>query len=323
MSDEQQQREPQVVYIERPGNGLAIAALVCGIVGAVIGLVPILFVGAWALGAVALTLGLLARRRAKRTPEAGRGRMALAGVLLGVVAITLGGVGVAIVDDAFDSLTGDDEPQRAQRQALQPTTTATAPDGEERDTDGDGTPDSQDPEPFASGVGDGDDVDDAPTSGDQDEFEEDAPRQRAISVGEAAVDDDITFKVTSISSVDSIPGSEFSEGPLTPRSGAKLVRVDLTYRNNTQTPVDLLCGGASGFVLLDEDDRNYEPVDDLLDLAGNDEVCSENVQPGFRSQVVLAFQVPRGRRVGGLVMWNSEAEDDYNGQATQVLVLPD
>lgn len=36
------QGQGQVVYVEKAGNGVAVGAMVCGIVGAVFGLVPIL-----------------------------------------------------------------------------------------------------------------------------------------------------------------------------------------------------------------------------------------------------------------------------------------
>lgn len=48
-----------MVYVERAGNGLAVAALVCGIVGAVFGLIPLVFVLAFILG----ILGILGSNR--------------------------------------------------------------------------------------------------------------------------------------------------------------------------------------------------------------------------------------------------------------------
>jgi hypothetical protein len=92
---------PQVVYVERRGNGMAVAALVCGIVGLVLGFIPLLFVIAWALGITAFVLGLVARGRAKRNPEIGRKTMATWGVVLGVAAFAMGCVGYAVLDDIF------------------------------------------------------------------------------------------------------------------------------------------------------------------------------------------------------------------------------
>jgi hypothetical protein len=61
-------------------NGLAIAALICGIVQ---------FIGFWLLGTIpALVLGYMARRQIRQTGEQGAG-MALAGIILGWVGIGL------------------------------------------------------------------------------------------------------------------------------------------------------------------------------------------------------------------------------------------
>jgi len=82
-------------------NGLAVAVLVLGIVGVVAGLIPILFIVAFACGALAVALGIPAVRAGRLR---GRRVMAWIGLALGVVAIVLGGVGVAIVSDAFEDV---------------------------------------------------------------------------------------------------------------------------------------------------------------------------------------------------------------------------
>jgi Domain of unknown function (DUF4190)/Protein of unknown function (DUF2510) len=103
--------ERQVVYVEQAGNGLAVAALVTGIVGLVLGFIPILFFIAWALGITAFVLGLVARRRAVRKPHVGRKGMATAGIVLGVLAFGMGIVGLAVLDDIFSDTS--DELDRA------------------------------------------------------------------------------------------------------------------------------------------------------------------------------------------------------------------
>lgn len=88
---------------ERPSNGMHVAALVCGILGVLAGLIPLFFLPAWGFGGVAAVLGYLAYKRAKpHGIKQGR-----AGMALGSIAIVLGFVGVAIVADAFDDV--DDE----------------------------------------------------------------------------------------------------------------------------------------------------------------------------------------------------------------------
>jgi len=88
-----------------PPRGLAIAAMVCGIAGAVLGLVPLFGLFALGLGIVAFVLGMIAARRHKvlgfRRP------VARAGWILGIVAIVLGVVGLSIVSSALDDLEQD------------------------------------------------------------------------------------------------------------------------------------------------------------------------------------------------------------------------
>jgi hypothetical protein len=83
---------------------MAVGALVCGIVGAVLGLIPLLYILALALGITALVLGLIARRRVSREPTIGRKTMATWGAALGAVAIALGVIGAVIVEDAVDDI---------------------------------------------------------------------------------------------------------------------------------------------------------------------------------------------------------------------------
>jgi hypothetical protein len=99
----------QAVYVERTGNGIAVAAMVCGIIGAIFGLIPITGIIALALGLVAFILGIMGRRRFKRDPSVGRKGSATAGVVLGIIAIILGIIGLVIVSDAANDLsnTGD------------------------------------------------------------------------------------------------------------------------------------------------------------------------------------------------------------------------
>ncbi|MFF7704370.1 DUF4190 domain-containing protein [Streptomyces lydicus] len=76
-------------------NGLGIAALILGILGALSGIPMILFWLAGPLGILALIFGLVGRSRAKKGQATNKG-VALAGALLGVVAIILSVVGVIV-----------------------------------------------------------------------------------------------------------------------------------------------------------------------------------------------------------------------------------
>lgn len=103
----------------RPSTGMSTAALVLGILGALTGLIPLLFFIAIPLGTIALILGLVAYSRGKRIGVA----MGRAGSILGGIAFVLGVIGIVIVNDALKDLDGDDEPSAnvdAQEAAAEP-----------------------------------------------------------------------------------------------------------------------------------------------------------------------------------------------------------
>jgi hypothetical protein len=84
-------------------NGLGIAALVCGIVGSVVGLIPILGIPALACGLTGFGLGLGALRRLRHR-WADNKVMTWFGVVLSVLAVVLGIVGIVIVFKATNNL---------------------------------------------------------------------------------------------------------------------------------------------------------------------------------------------------------------------------
>ncbi|MFD7894365.1 DUF4352 domain-containing protein [Streptomyces sp. NPDC059743] len=88
-------------------NGLGIASLVLGIIGAVSGLIPFLFWLAGVLGLIGLILGLAGRGRAGRGEATNKG-VATSGVVLGLLALVLAAVGAfltfKLVGDAVKEL---------------------------------------------------------------------------------------------------------------------------------------------------------------------------------------------------------------------------
>jgi hypothetical protein len=101
-----QEREgaPPEIIVERTGNGLAVAALVLGIVGVFLGIVPILFFLSLPCGILALVFGVVGRRKAQVDERRGGKGMAVAGVILGCLTVVLGIAGIVIVDDAVNDL---------------------------------------------------------------------------------------------------------------------------------------------------------------------------------------------------------------------------
>jgi hypothetical protein len=87
-------------------NGLGIAALCCGLVGILIGVVPIMFLASGALGIVAIVFGLVGIRRAQRGEASNRG-MAIIGLGSGVGASILAITGIVIVFSGLNTLSHD------------------------------------------------------------------------------------------------------------------------------------------------------------------------------------------------------------------------
>lgn len=84
----------QVVYVKEQTNGMAVAALVLGIVGCAVGLIPLFFIFAWILGLLAVVLGFIANNRPVRR------KMAIWGIALGAVSVGLGVLGQHVVNKA-------------------------------------------------------------------------------------------------------------------------------------------------------------------------------------------------------------------------------
>jgi hypothetical protein len=235
----------------------------------------------------------------------------------GVLVALIVGIAVAL---AVSLSGGAAKPKPQRAAATQPAQTAPV---NTEDTDGDGIPDANDSDPYAAADtaddSSTDEFDNAPDETD-DSFLDDADEETAhtaVSVGEPATDDDVTFKVLSLEPVSSLPTDEFSDGPITPKKGAKLVKAVVTWKNNTSKSESIFCGGGSA-ILLDQNARNFDPIDDQIDIANNG-LC-DDVQPGFKQTVTLAFQMPKDSNTTELVLWNDAAEDDFDGSQSDVRV---
>jgi hypothetical protein len=98
---------------------------------------------------------------------------------------------------------------------------------------------------------------------------------------------------------DRLPASDEATSPPKARSGAKLVSAKVTIKNGGKRKVDPYCGGG-GAVLLDEEDRNYEPIAEVYGIKGNTSVCGDGISPRFRDTLTLAFEVPEDMSVRDL-----------------------
>lgn len=79
-------------------NGMAVAGFVCGLGGAVFGLIPLTAIFALAGGVCGIVFGLIGYRR-----DTGRG-LATAGIILGSLAVLLAMYGFSVLADVADQL---------------------------------------------------------------------------------------------------------------------------------------------------------------------------------------------------------------------------
>ncbi|MGE7434944.1 DUF4190 domain-containing protein [Kitasatospora sp. NPDC001175] len=153
----------------QPQNGLGVAALVLGIIGALLGIVPFLFWISGALGLAALILGLVGHGRARRGQATNKG-MSLAGSILGGVAMLLAIVGLVVTVIVVKKVAHDVEERRKSASSTGPADSAApqAPKADEPVPFGEtweyedglritvGKPESFEPGRYAIGHNDGD-----------------------------------------------------------------------------------------------------------------------------------------------------------------------
>lgn len=99
----------QQPYQQKPGKGLAIAALVLGILAAISSVVPIFNVVSIVMGLVAVILGIIAAVKAKKGTASGMG-LGIAGAIFGllaiIAAIVVNVLAVGLVDQVLEEETG-------------------------------------------------------------------------------------------------------------------------------------------------------------------------------------------------------------------------
>jgi hypothetical protein len=160
------------------------------------------------------------------------------------------------------------------------------------------------------------------TYDEEDYVEEDTgPKQTAHSLNEWGKDEGMKVKVTSMEAVDSIPPAPptwLNDG-INDKSGSTLIAVHLEIANDTRKAIDPLCA-VSSFVLLDQKDRNFDPIDNVIDT--NKNVCDDGIQPGFKASYVLGYRLPPSSEIGGLVVWNGDSDSDYDGEKSELVFTP-
>ncbi|MFI6651291.1 DUF4352 domain-containing protein [Streptomyces sp. NPDC050529] len=264
-SPQSPQSQPQQPYIpaQTPGlrparNGLGVAALILGLIGAVSGLIPFLFWLAGILGLIALILGLVGRGRAKRG-EATNKNMATFGAALGLIALILSVVGAVITFKAVDDAVSD------LNKAVSDTTASAKPKA-----GGD------------TGKDTGKNADDASTGGEgkKDEGKKEDTSE-ALEAGDSAVyDDDLTVTVGDATSYSA---GSFAAGHT---KGNKAYRVAVVIENAGKEKFDsalVSVGARAG-----QDGVDAEEIFDGKVGEG----FSGTVLPGKKVTVLYAFDAP-------------------------------
>jgi hypothetical protein len=130
-----------------------------------------------------------------------------------------------------------------------------------------------------------------------------------VRIGEAGRVGGLEYVVENVTEASSLDGAYGTV--LEPKGGNKLVVANLIYRNVGTKPADLLCGGASGFALIDELDRQFSVDDEaMFESILNDEACSEELQPGSEEDAQVIFDIGADVEPRVLRIWNG---NDYEG----------
>ena len=113
--------------------------------------------------------------------------------------------------------------------------------------------------------------------------------------GGTGIDGEIAFSVTGWREASQV--SQEYDSPVAANSGARFVEVTVTIENKGKV-VWIVCG-QSGSVLVDSEDRNFEPDDAQLYYPGNDS-CGDDLQPGFKRTETLSSRSQRPPRMRSL-----------------------
>ena len=147
-------------------------------------------------------------------------------------------------------------------------------------------------------------------------------------VGQTVSNRGITLTVTAARPVESIEmnesnfrvGSGYEKYTKTPpEQGGKFVMIETHIVNNGQSSLDLTCSFPIDAKLVDDRDRNFDPIQDLYKLKGNPE-CNKQLQPGFEDDMTYVYLVPAEAAIAG---WGFQDVTDYSGSGSFTVVRID
>lgn len=142
-------------------------------------------------------------------------------------------------------------------------------------------------------------------------------------VGQTVTNRGVTLTVTGaqVTEVIELNKSNYAPGsgyetytPTPPDAGGKFIVVQTHIVNNAQVSMDLTCSYPIATVLVDVQDRQFDPIDSLHELRGNPE-CNDQLQPGFEADMTYVYMVPASAEIAGFAFADvtdfSNPNNDY------------
>lgn len=123
------------------------------------------------------------------------------------------------------------------------------------------------------------------------EAEDTAPStvETDFKVGDKANNGGAIVKITKVLESDTITlaGAQKKAG-----AGAKYVTLKTVVTNETKASMDLTCSLPLVNALIDDQDRRFDTIENLYEVAGNPE-CNAQLQPGFKDEMQFVYRVPK------------------------------
>ncbi|MCX4920105.1 hypothetical protein [Streptomyces sp. NBC_00687] len=137
-------------------------------------------------------------------------------------------------------------------------------------------------------------------------------QSEGFKTGEEATNGGAVVKITKVVETDSITleGSQKKAG-----SDAKFVTLKTIVKNEGQSSMDLTCSLPIVNALIDDQNRRFDTIEDLYQVAGNPE-CNAQLQPGFKDEMQFVYRVPKDTKV---TAWEF-SEYDLSGETTPTLI---
>ncbi|WP_345613075.1 DUF4352 domain-containing protein [Pseudonocardia adelaidensis] len=155
-----------------------------------------------------------------------------------------------------------------------------------------------------------------------------SPAPQLAQVGQTATNGGITLTVTAARTVESIdmnqsgfrPGSGYETYTKTePEQGGSFVVIETHVTNDGQSSLDLTCSWPIDAKLVDDRDRNFDPIGELYELKGNPE-CNKQLQPGFEDEMTYVYLVPADAKI---VTWGFRDVTNPSGSSNFTLIRLD